>query len=72
MPGARTPTGLGRRLREARERRNLTQQELALRSEVNLDTLRAIEQGRTPNPGVMTILRLADELGTTIDALARD
>jgi transcriptional regulator with XRE-family HTH domain len=72
VPGARQPTGLGRRLREARERGNLTQHELALRSEVNLDTLRAIEQGRTRNPGVMTILRLADELDTTIDALVRD
>jgi transcriptional regulator with XRE-family HTH domain len=60
------------RLRAAREARNLTQSELSVRSGVQLDTLRAIEQGRTTNPGVMTVLRLADELRTTIDQLARD
>lgn len=72
MSGSRPTTRLGRRLREARERQNLTQQDLAVLSGVKLDTLRAIEQGRTPNPGVLTILRLADALDTTIDALVRD
>jgi transcriptional regulator with XRE-family HTH domain len=68
---AQQPASLGRRLQQAREHQQLTQRELALRSNVNLDTLRAIEQGRTPNPGVLTVLRLADELETTVDALLR-
>jgi len=38
---------------------------------VKLDTLRAIEQGKTPNPGVMTVLRLADVLRMTVDQLVR-
>jgi transcriptional regulator with XRE-family HTH domain len=64
--------GLGARLRDARQRRNLTQQQLATRADIKLDTLRSIEQGRTANPGVFTLLRLAEELGVTLDALVRD
>ena len=63
--------GIGARVRQARERRGLTQFELSARADIKLDTLRAIEQGRTTNPGVLTLLRIADELEVTIDFLAR-
>jgi transcriptional regulator with XRE-family HTH domain len=51
---------------------NLTQEELARLADVKLDTVRAIEQGRTRNPGLFTVLRLADELGVTLDSLLTD
>lgn len=58
-------------LRRRRERAGLTQDELARRAEVKVDTLRAIEQGRTLNPGIMTVLRLADVLAVSLDELVR-
>jgi len=63
---------LGARLREARQTAGLSQQELASRSGVNLDTLRAIEQGRTQNPGIFTVRQLALRLGVGLDELAAD
>ena len=71
MPGNSSTASLGGRLKLAREARHLTQAELAARAGVQLDTLRAIEQGRTANPGVMIVLRLADVLDTTVEHLVR-
>jgi transcriptional regulator with XRE-family HTH domain len=66
---ARGQEQLGVRLAAARRRTGLTQEELARRAGVKLDTVRAIEQGRTRNPGIFTVLLLADQLGVTLDAL---
>lgn len=67
MPShARTLAG---RLTAARHQRGLTQDELASRSGVKLDTLRAIEQGKTRNPGILTVLQLAEQLDVSLDAL---
>lgn len=63
---------LSARLVAARRHRRMTQDELARRAGVKLDTLRAIEQGRTRNPGIFTVLRLANELDVSLDALVRD
>jgi transcriptional regulator with XRE-family HTH domain len=60
---------LGARLRLAREAAGLTQDALAARSGVKLDTLRSIEQGRTRNPGVHTLARLVQQLQLSLDAL---
>ncbi len=66
-----TALTLGARLRSARLSRGWTQQELADQADVQLDTLRSIEQGRTRNPGVLTIAQLTAVLEVSIDALLR-
>jgi transcriptional regulator with XRE-family HTH domain len=63
---------LGARLAQARHLAGITQEELARRSGIRLDTLRSIEQGRTKNPGIFTVRKLARELGVTLDALTAD
>jgi transcriptional regulator with XRE-family HTH domain len=72
MPAASTEFGdLAVRLTAARRELGLTQSELATRAGVKLDTLRSIEQGKTRNPGILTVLRLAEELNVTLDSLVR-
>jgi len=72
MSSSTAPRQLGTRLANARRRQGLTQDELARRANVKVDTVRAIEQGRTRNPGVFTLLELATELDLTLDALVKD
>jgi transcriptional regulator with XRE-family HTH domain len=67
---AATPRTSGR-TSAARRELGLTQSELARRAGVKLDTLRSIEQGKTRNPGILTVLRLAEELNVTLDSLVR-
>ncbi len=71
MPEREANRELGMRIRIAREDLGLTQTELATRSGVKIDTLRSIEQGRTPNPGVWTVAKLADSLDRSLDSLVR-
>ena len=59
---------LGQRLRQARLRRNLSQQELADRVGVTRQTILSIERGRY-NPSVGLALRLAETFGVTVEAL---
>ena len=63
---------LGARLRTRRTAIGMTQRELSEVSGVRLDTLRSIEQGRTPNPGVFTVSALALAIGISIDSLIHD
>ena len=60
---------VGQRVKRARESRRLTQLELATLAELGIDSLRAIEQGRTPNPGIRSIVAIARALEMTIDGL---
>jgi transcriptional regulator with XRE-family HTH domain len=62
---------LAARLAAARREIGWTQSELAERAGVQLDTLRSIEQGKTRNPGILTVMRLARELGVTLDSLVQ-
>ncbi|MGO9791648.1 MAG: helix-turn-helix domain-containing protein [Solirubrobacteraceae bacterium] len=56
----------------ARERRAKTQQALADEANVALDTLRAIEAGRSASPAFFTVAALALALDVRLDDLARD
>lgn len=68
---------LGRMVRDGREAKGLTQEELAQAANLALATLRKIETGRTAEPGVFTVLVLWAILGlapadlTTLVANAR-
>ena len=60
---------MGYRLREIREERKMTQEELEEKSGVSRQTISAIENNRVKNVMGGTLLSLANALGTTIDNL---
>jgi FMN phosphatase YigB (HAD superfamily)/DNA-binding XRE family transcriptional regulator len=60
---------LGRHLQSARMAAGLTQQELCQQAGISYSTLAKIERGAIKSPSVFTIQRLAEVLGTTLDAL---
>jgi len=57
------------RLQEYRERRKLTQEQLAAISGVIQQTISAIESGRIKNPRIGTMYLLAKALRCTVDDL---
>ncbi|MBV8254828.1 MAG: helix-turn-helix domain-containing protein [Chitinophaga sp.] len=57
---------LGEKLRQRRELLGLIQPELAMLSGVSTRTIQLIEQGKG-NPSLITLLRLAEQLGLQID-----
>lgn len=57
------------RLKEIREEKGMTQEELENKSGISRQTISAIENGRTNNVMSGTLTALADALGTTIDAI---
>lgn len=61
---------LATRLRELRTDRGLTQEQLAVRAQVAVSTLRKIESGRVVEPGYFTMLSLARALGAELRELA--
>jgi len=61
-------TNIGRQVREARERRGLTQREVARRSDLSANTVNRIEQGLV-KPASATIERLARTLDVTPGSL---
>ena len=62
---------MGYRVKEFRERQNMTQEELERRSGVSRQTISAIENNKVKAEEVKvgTLLALASALETTIDAL---
>jgi transcriptional regulator with XRE-family HTH domain len=53
---------LGRRLRAAREGKQMSQQHLAARASVAIGTVRALERARSVDPSFFTVLALARAL----------
>lgn len=60
------------RLKEYRERAELSQAKLADISGVKQQTISLIESGERPNPGIETVAALARALGCTLDELHVD
>lgn len=60
---------LAARLRSLRELAGLTQEQLALRAQVPLATLRTIEGGRVVNPGHFTVMAVLSALGAQAEDL---
>jgi transcriptional regulator with XRE-family HTH domain len=59
---------ISKRLKEARERRGLTQDALAQRANVKKDQISRWENGKEPRD-IESIMRIADELDVTLDWL---
>ena len=60
---------MGYRLKEIREEKKMTQEELEAKSGISRQTISAIENNRAENVMVGTLLALANALGTTLDSL---
>ena len=56
-------------LRAERARRNLSRHELARRANVSPSSIEFIESGRTTNPKLSTIQRIAEAMGLSVDSL---
>jgi transcriptional regulator with XRE-family HTH domain len=57
-------------LRSLRERRGMSQEELAARAELSVATVRKIEKGTVVEPGYFTVLALLGALGAGAEDLA--
>ena len=65
----RDPGALGSRLNALRTERYLSRAELARRAGVSEDLVQSLEQGRTTNPTLQTLLGLAGALRVTVNDL---
>jgi transcriptional regulator with XRE-family HTH domain len=61
---------LGRRIRRARLRLDITQKDLAGRTKISRTAMNLLEKGDTADPRMSTLMALADVLGVTMDYLA--
>lgn len=60
---------MGFKVKEAREEKRMTQEELAEKSGVSRVTIIAIESGKSVDVKVSTLVKLADALETTVDKI---
>ncbi|MFC1546443.1 helix-turn-helix domain-containing protein [bacterium] len=60
---------LGDRIKKYRKQLGLSQEKLAMKSEVSYTALIKIEQGKAKQPTIQTIMKLAEALDISIDEL---
>lgn len=60
---------MGYRIKEVREEKRMTQEELANKSGVSRATISALENGTARATSTKTLLKLAEALGTTVDSI---
>ena len=60
---------MGNRIREAREEKRMTQEELSAKSGVNRGTIVALETGKEKDVLMSTVLKIAQALEKTVDEL---
>jgi transcriptional regulator with XRE-family HTH domain len=60
---------MGFRIKEIREARNMSQEELARKSGVSRVTISGIENGATRATTTTTLIKLASALGVTVDQI---
>lgn len=58
---------MGCKIREKREKQNISQTELAKRSGVSRARINALETGKAKNVKASTLIKIAQALGTTVD-----
>jgi transcriptional regulator with XRE-family HTH domain len=62
---------LGDRIRATRERYGMPAAELARRVGISRNQLYMIESNKTPDPGALTVMAIADVLGVSTDFLLK-
>ena len=60
---------MGYKVKEAREEKRMTQEELSRKSGVSRTTIVAIENGEEKDVKISTLLKLANALDTTVAAI---
>ena len=60
---------MGYRIKEFREARGMTQEELSQKSGVSRTIIVALERNSLTNTTTKTLLKIAEALGTTVDEL---
>lgn len=60
---------MGYKVKEAREEKRMTQEELAEKSGVSRPTIVAIESGKAEDVKISTLLKLAKALDTTVNEI---
>jgi transcriptional regulator with XRE-family HTH domain len=60
---------IGALLAQAREQAHRSASEISREAKVSLDAIRSMETGRVPAPGFLTVARLAEALGVSLDTL---
>jgi len=62
---------IAQNIRLYRQKRKMTQKELAEKAGIDFFTLSKIETGTTANPSIETMKRLAQALGMSLDVLMK-
>jgi len=62
---------IGEKIRELRQKRNLTQTELSLKTGIKKTTVFHLEAGTIANPGFKTICDISDFFGISTDELKK-
>ena len=70
--GGEEDRGVGYKLRDMRQAKQLTQQQLAEKSGVSRQTINNIENDEHYNTTFNTLVKLADALGVTVDQIFFD
>ena len=60
---------MGYKIKDLREKKKLTQEELARKSQVSRGTIAALETNKSKVTTTKTLLKIAEALGTTVDNL---
>ena len=60
---------IGARIKELRKKAKLSQDQLSKKANIPFSTLVKIEAGYTPNPSMMTLVKIADAFGIGLDRL---
>jgi len=63
---------LGKRIKELRIRKDLSQERLARLADVALNTIAKIESGESKHPTIQTMAGIAKALGVSLDDLAKE
>jgi len=64
-------TAIAKNIRKYRERKGISQDKLSKLAEVSFNTITKIEAGNTVNPTVVTVRKISEALGVTIDVLLK-
>ena len=72
MTEKRSPAAFGRRVKELREARGLSQQALAMAAGLSISVVAQLEQGLRADPRLSTAVALASALGVSMDELLRE
>lgn len=60
---------IGKRIKEFRNKAKLSQDQLSKKADIPFSTLVKIEAGYTPNPSMMTLVKIADAFDISLDGL---